>query len=396
MDFVRSGLITVSTGRLKSLSGDVAVISPSDQRISDLAAVVLATGFEASASFSFLPERIRETLSVTPDDLNNTIALAFHRTHHPDVPNLGFVGFYRSPYWGVKEMQARFLTALWTARGPGAPPISPAMPAALQGDASVERTKSLRSDPQCSQFPMGDYAYVMEQFAAALGVKRSDPLGSMDILTPARYASENLRGLQADEVTASLLQTHETAMAGLTKGKLVAKAVFRSLLGKWILQRNIVSKLPSHPSGLFSGTAKFLLREGMGDSREGGDDSDVELEYLYVEEGKFRASTSISFRPTIWRYDEKNDKLSVWFGRIDDPKKADYLFHDIDFIVHPDGDEKAGRWETKAVNLCQDDFYDVKYEFAFRAVNLEEWRITYAVKGTKEDYTIDSVYRREA
>jgi Family of unknown function (DUF6314) len=415
MDFVRSGLITLSPGKLGSLSGNVAM-TPSGQRIPDLAAVVLATGFDASASLSFLPQSIRQTLSIRPGDLNNTIALAFHGTYHPDVPNLGFVGFYRSPYWGVMEMQARFVTALWTGGGSGAQSLSPAMQAALQSDASIQRTISLRDDPRLSQFPMGDYAYLMQQFAAALGLERSPPLGRtpplppagkpMDILTPARYASANLSESQAEEVTTSLRQTHETAMAGLTKGKFVAKAVFRSLLGEWTLQRDLVSKLPSRPSGRFSGTAEFLLREGTGDGREGllarqakeeGDDFDVGLEYLYVEKGEFHASTGISFRATIWRYDEKNDKLSVWFGRNDDQKKADYLFHEINFTV-PDErkweDEEAGRWEAKAEHLCKDGFYDVKYEFAFRAVNLKEWRITYAVKDPEEDYTIDHVYRR--
>jgi hypothetical protein len=230
----------------------------------------------------------------------------------------------------------------------------------------------------------------------------------MDILTPARYASANLSGSQADEVRASLSQTHETAMAGLTKGKFVAKAVFRSLLGEWTLQRDLVSKLPSHPSGCFNGTAKFLVREGTSDGREGliarrakeeGDDFDVGLEYLYIEDGEFVASTGMSFRATrryVWRYDEKSDKLSVWFVRTDDQKKADYLFHEIDFVV-PDGEREeveAGGWEAKAGHLCIDDFYDVKYEFSFRAVNLEEWRIGYAVKGPKKDYTIDGVYRR--
>jgi hypothetical protein len=30
-----------------------------------------------------------------------------------EEPTLGFVGFYRSPYWGVMEMQARFLGKYW-------------------------------------------------------------------------------------------------------------------------------------------------------------------------------------------------------------------------------------------------------------------------------------------
>ena len=391
MDFVRSGLITVSMAKLESLSGNVAVMTPSGQRIQDIAAVVLATGFDASTSLSFLPQSIQQILSLTPSDLNNTVALAFHGTYHPNIPNLGFVGFYRSPYWGVMEMQARFITAIWTSDGPGAAPLSLAMQAALQSDASIQRTMSLRDDPRVSQFPMGDYAYLMQQFATALGLERSPPLGPMDILTPARYAPENLSRSQAEEVTISLRQTHETVMAGLAKGKFVAKAVFRSLLGQWSLQRDQVDKLLSHRSGHFSGRANFLPREGTG-----GDNVDAGLEYLYVEEGEVCASTSMSLRTNIWRYDEESDKLSAWSGK-NDQEKANQLFHEIDFTATDGGkweDEETGRWEAKATHLYKDDFYDVKYEFAFRAVNLEEWRIEYAVKGPEKEYTINDVYRR--
>lgn len=415
MDFVRSGLITVSQGKLDTLSGRQATVSPLNEVISDIAAVVLATGFEASSSISFLPPSVKDTLSLCPSDLNNTVALAFHGTHHPDVPNLGFVGFYRAPYWGVMEMQARFLTALWTAGGPSSPSLPDALKEALRSDISIEQSISLRTDPRASQFPMGDYAWLMQEFALALGIQRSPPLGNMprlppadkemDILTPARYRTKLLSEFQQAEVVKSLQETEATAWAGLTSTKFVARAVFRSLLGEWKLERELVSKLPSHPSGHFSGTAKFLLREGTKDGRESkfealGEDGDRGLEYLYVEEGEFRASNGLTFRATrryVWRYDEDNDKLSVWFVKTDDQKRADYLFHEVEFLP-PRGDEGVdghGRgWEATAGHLCIDDFYDVKYQFNFRAVNLRDWRLAYTVKGPKKDYTIDGWYCR--
>jgi hypothetical protein len=415
MDFVRSGLISVSRGKLEGLSGSKATVSPSNEQINDVAAVVLATGFEATSSISFLPKSVQDTLSLCPSDLNNTLALAFHGTHHPAIPNLGFVGFYRSPYWGVMEMQARFLTALWAAGGPSSVSLSPSLKEALSNDTSIERTISLRTDPRASQFPMGDYAWLMQEFAAALGLERSitsdkmprlPPAGKqMDVLTPARYPAKSLTEFQQAEVAASLQQTEATALAGLTSAKFVAKAVFRSLLGEWKLERELTSKLPSHPSGHFSGTAKFLLREGTRDGREAefdalGEAGDHGLEYLYIEEGDFRASNGFTFRATrryVWRYNEQKDKLSVWFAKTDDQKKADYLFHEVEFIV-PKQDEQGetdGRgWEATAGHLCIDDFYNVKYQFNFNAVNLRDWRLAYTVKGPKKDYTIDGVYSR--
>jgi hypothetical protein len=410
MDLVRSGVITVSRGKLAALSGREATLSPSNQQINDIAAVVFATGFEAASSLSFLSPSIQETLSLSSSDLNNTVALGFHGTYHPDVPSLGFVGFYRSPYWGVMEMQARFLTTLWAAGGPSSPSLPPALKDALDKDTSIERTLNLRADPRASQFPMGDYPWLMQEFAAALGLARTPPVGEMprlspadkemDILTPARYPSKSPTASQQAETLASLQQTQATALAGLTSAKFVAKAVFRSLLGEWKLERALTSKLPSHPSGHFSGTAKFLLREGTRDGREAAfDDGEPGLEYLYIEEGDFRASNGFTFRATrryVWRYDEKMDKLSVWFAKTDEQKRADYLFHEVEFLVPEEGtEERDGEgWKAKAGHLCVDDFYDVAYRFNFKAVNLLNWRLAYTVKGPKKDYTIDGVYSR--
>lgn len=439
MDFVRSGLITVSKGKLDSVSANTATvssISPSEESttITDIAAIVLATGFEAAPSISFLPSDIQQTLSVDPSNLKNTLLLAFHGTHHPDILNLGFVGFYRSPYWGVMEMHARFISELWTQQQAGQ--LSPAMQRALAEDTSIQRCSEMRGDPRVSQFPMGDYGFLLQEFSTALDMEISPSiLGDlpplphnnkpMDIITPARYTPKDLSVTQKAEVEESLRQTRETALAGLTKGKFVARAVFRSLLGEWQLERDLISKLPSHPSGHWSGTAKFLLRQGTSDGLQcvkgddtspsvddENDDTDSGLEYLYIEEGIFSTNTGISFPATrryVWRYDETTDKLSVWFVRTGDkfsrkdPKRdeeqmrADYLFHEVEFLVPTqDSIDNKNGWEAKAGHLCVEDFYDVKYQFVFNAVNLKEWRLSYTVNGPQKDYTIDGTYRRKA
>ncbi|KAK4454516.1 hypothetical protein QBC34DRAFT_445502 [Podospora aff. communis PSN243] len=411
LEFVRSGVISVSRGKLESLADRVATISPSKEKVGDIAAVIFATGFESVAAVSFLPPSVLETLSMCPTDLNNTFALAFHGTHHPSLPTLGFVGFYRSPYWGVAEMQARFLTAMWAAGGPSSPSLPPPMRRSLECDSSIDRTIGLRSDPRASQFPMGDYAWLMQEFSTALGMERSPllekmprlpPAGKqMDILTPARYPAKTLSEAQRVEVTKSLEQTAAVALAGLSSTKFVSRAVFRSLLGEWKLERDLISRLPSHPSGHFSGTARFLLREGTRDGRESQFDrlvanGDPGMEYLYVEEGDFKASNGLTFRATrryIWRYNDSTDRLSVWFAKTDDQKRADYLFHEVDFIL-PENDSDGKGWKATAGHLCIDDFYDVDYEFRFAAINLQDWRLAYTVKGPKKDYRISGTYTR--
>ncbi|GKT40597.1 dimethylaniline monooxygenase [N-oxide-forming] 4 [Colletotrichum spaethianum] len=416
MEFVRAGLITVSKGKLHSITGTTATLAgPSSSKIENVAAIVLATGFDPSPCISFLPPKVLETLKHSPQHSNLPLALAFHGTHVKDLPSLGFVGFYRSPYWGVMEMQARFFAALWTP--PSLAPRPPKLSEALLDDASDWRTVSLRDDPRTSQFPMGDYPYLMQEFSSALNIPIAAPPEPptpvlphngkpMDILTPARYISPLADEAAKAEAAKSLQQTQSTAVAGLTTSRFVSKAVFRSLLGTWNLERDLTSRLPSHPSGHFSGTAQFLLRDKTADglkcasgplaADEPSDDDDgLAAEYLYVEDGEFRADNGLVFRATrryVWRYDEKKDMVSVWFAKTDDAKRADYLFHEIEFLPPPDGDQKP--WQAKAGHLCIDDFYDVKYDFAFKAVNLKEWNLRYTVNGPKKDYTIHGVYRR--
>ncbi|GAW21605.1 hypothetical protein ANO14919_111280 [Xylariales sp. No.14919] len=448
MDFVRSSLIKPRNSRLLKIVGDTATVSSEDgeESITGVASVVVATGFDPSPSISFLPPSVLEVLSHSPSHPELPVALAFHGTHHPTLPTLGFVGFYRSPYWGVMEMQARFVAHLFQEHAEMDSARSPTVQTALANDDSIQRTLALRGDPRCSQFPMGDYAFLMQEFAAALGLSISTPIGTtpllanghpMDILTPARYVSRGASEAQREQATQNLKSTHSTAIAGLTGRSFIAAAVFRSLLGEWSLERDLVSKLPSHPSGRFVGTAKFLLRTGTADGREHrfptgtpsgqsdgpADTFDPGLEYLYIEDGEFTAAGSnMRFRATrryIWRYDAASDKLSVWFARTDDQARADYLFHEVEFIPPPslaadgeDGGQKnstvkdihekqkhtgvqSDGWRAKASHLCIEDLYDVHYEFFFKAVNLREWKLGYSVFGPKKDYTINGIYKRK-
>ncbi|KAG6000878.1 hypothetical protein E4U54_001248 [Claviceps lovelessii] len=414
-DFVRSGLVSLSTGKLASLSGTTATLTDGSQ-IGDVLAVVLATGFDPSPSISYLPRDILTTLGHSPQHPDQALALAFHGTHHAQVPNLGFVGFYRSPYWGVMQMQARFLATYWSL--PAAHHPEP-LRRKLEHDTSIQRTLALRDNPRPSQFPMGDYPFLMQEFAEALSIPRVDPSLRdvpslshnklpLDMLTPSRYPSPSDDAAAQEAAQRLRHTTVQAAMDGLTTPRFVPRAVFRSLLGTWKLERDLNSRLPTHPSGHFSGTAQFLLRERTPDglrcaeSRAGPDLSNSDehgtgLEYLYVEDGEFRTDQGFGFRATrryVWRYDDEKESLSVWFTKPNDPKRADYLFHEIEFLRPSQDCDGGGGWTARAGHLCIDDYYDVKYNFAFQAVNLENWSIEYTVNGPKKDYTIRGEYSR--
>lgn len=418
LPLLRAKIISLSRGHLTGLTGTTAETTSGP--INDVVAIVLATGFDPSPSLNFFSPGILSTINHAPEYPDLTPALAFHGTHHPSVSGLGFVGFYRGPYWGVAEMQARFLSELWTPED--IVPRSGALKTAIEADHSIKDILSMRGNKQTAQFPMGDYPFLMQEFARALSLEISSPLTpplivpsdesprSLNILTPARYKPPAASPFSRSQTTRSLSQTHTTAQSALQSTKFIAASVFRNLLGTWKLEREVKSKLPTHPSGTFSGTARFLVRQRTKDGLTSNPDStdattpDIGgggLEYLYIEEGTFTSSLGFSFAATrryIYRYDDVTDALSVWFVRVEDPKRADYLFHEVEFLPRRDAVDGAGvkgrGIAAKAGHLCGEDYYAVEYEFGFRAVVLEGWKVGYVVKGPKKDYTLDAVYTR--
>ncbi|KAL2885515.1 pyridine nucleotide-disulfide [Ceratocystis lukuohia] len=423
--FVRAGQIDISTGYFNGLDGTTVTLS-TGETITNVAAVVFATGFDAAANISLLPEAVLKAISYKPENRNMPVALGFHGVHHPDFETLGFVGFYRSPYWSVMEMQARVLAALWSPSN--SRPAS--LLEALKNDVSLAQAQALQSDPRCSQFPMGDAMYITAQYASALGLSLHDPVGpclsvagyldkSMDIMVPSRYISAYASKDSIDENKAALEQAYSDVRSALSGTKNIAGAVFRDLLGTWKLERSLDSKSPSYPSGQFNGTATFSIRAGtshglkltqsIDELTESKDEAHDELtaqsrldfitEYVYYETGTFTASNGLEFQASrhyIWRYDEVDDALSVWFASTKDSLEVDYLFHNVKFqpLVDKETGLTSSKWRANAGHLCIDDFYSAEYEFNFNGVNLHDWCLAYGVKGPNKDYRLAASYTR--
>lgn len=408
-ELVRSGLIELSTGKFGGLDGEIAALT-SGEKIEDIAAVVLATGFDPNPCIDFLPEDALAKMGHSTEFLNHPLTLAFHGTHHSDVPGLGFVGFYRSPYWGVIQMQARLLARLWSDAEKTTDEVK-GLKEKLDSDMSIQRTLDLRGDTRSSQFPMGDYAFLMQEISQALSIPIVDPDNAdqapilshngqpLDVLTPARYPDPSDSDEAKNEAAILNRETVEVSREAFDSPRFVSRAIFRSLLGTWSLERDLTSRLPTHPSGHFSGTAQFLIRQktadGLSATESSSPEHDTSLEYLYIENGEFKTDNGFSFNATrryVWRYDERKDQISVWFVQPESLKRADYLFHKIELQQQ---DDRTQPWKAKAGHLCIDDYYDVKYEFAFKAVSLKEWNIEYTVNGPQKDYTIRGTYTRQ-
>lgn len=403
--YVRSGAINTIPGSLKSLGAEpnTAIIETpsSTETVRGISAIILATGFDASASLSFLPSSLLETLGYDASTPAFPLTLSWHTTIHPSVPSLGFVGFYRGPYWGIIQQQAALLRDLWSDL-----PASKALREKLQSATSpVPRLREVyKANPErLTQFPMGDYIHIMSDLLQLQGIpslpapKDSTcyPILPLDI-SPLPTSPPPTQPLSARDVA-------QSDVLASPQGRFLPRALFRALLGPWTLNRTIKSRHPGYPSGKLIGTAHFHPRTPT--------DSAFDAEYLFVEDGDFVTETGIRFRASrryVYRYAERDDKLSVWFVKTDN-LTVDYLFHELEIISPHDGHEqgetkeKAGvvvqpekdrRWKARAHHLCIDDTYDPEYEFEFAGVEVREWSVGYSVKGPQKDYWIGSVFTR--
>ncbi|KAJ5247465.1 FAD-dependent pyridine nucleotide-disulfide oxidoreductase [Penicillium chermesinum] len=244
-DFVRTGAIEATMGRAVSVESDpetgLATVNikradGSMQSLKQITTIVMATGFTPFESLSFLPEDVLTKLEYTSEDPFLPIILDKGGTIRSEVPDLGFCGFYRGPYWGAMEMQARFLGDVWSKDK-----LRP-----LNSGYQIKVLRTLR-DPALihsrSQFPMGDYVGLMETFAKDLGIVRTELPGSnrSGPVIPARYHTIGKSYSTSSTSSTMELEVERTlnalkAMSHPDHGALKAaraSAVFRALQGTW-------------------------------------------------------------------------------------------------------------------------------------------------------------------
>ncbi|KAI9782494.1 MAG: hypothetical protein M1839_004980 [Geoglossum umbratile] len=401
--FVRDGAISIRRGRVERVSveeasGKVSVTLSGGATLENVIALVMATGYRPQPSLDFLEPYILESLGYKPDNTFLPLLLEKHSTIHPSLPDLGFVGFYRGPHWGVMEMQSRFLGKLWAGGERDSMRLLSASP---EESAEIRTKQVLRdSETETGQWPMGDYVGVMEEFARDLGISRcglangtGDEKGGP--VVPARYIP-NTASPQAQATLASLGRTLQASTARFPS--FVARATFSALQGTWEFSRTLKSAIPTFPSGTFTGRASFHPRL----PTDGGYDG----EYLYTEEGEFVTDEGLRLRGSrryVWRYGEEGDKLSVWFVKSNDGLSVDYFFHELEFFgrstdaLDSDGGGFAdgdGGWAATGHHLCEMDDYTSRYRFVFGGTALKRFGVRYLVVGPKKDYSTETWYRR--
>lgn len=108
-EFVRSGLIDVRSGRVTSIqhsppdtySATIRNDEGAFDDLSNIGAIIYATGYSPSTAVNFLPEDVKQKLHYDATSARLPLVLSGWQTMSPEVPSLALIGFYEGPYWGM-------------------------------------------------------------------------------------------------------------------------------------------------------------------------------------------------------------------------------------------------------------------------------------------------------
>jgi Flavin-binding monooxygenase-like/Family of unknown function (DUF6314) len=234
------------------------VILDNAKEIKDVDALLFCTGYKPS--FPFFSPEILSLLQFSPSDTFHPLLL--HRCiFHPSLPNLGFVGMYRGPYFGIQELQARFVASVFYG--------ARAAPSTQEQLAGIEREARIRNAVPRPQFPHGDYVGLATALAREIGAAPPEAWrAAHDVLVPAHFRLGNADAERE-------VRTVEEECEAYTSGKRIAAVVFRALEGEWKLERKLEDR-KGVATGMVKGTAVFS-----------GIPSSDPREYLYHETGVY-------------------------------------------------------------------------------------------------------------
>ncbi|EKV05814.1 FAD-dependent pyridine nucleotide-disulfide oxidoreductase [Penicillium digitatum] len=378
--FVRCGAIQTSMGRVTSVHSDpdtqqasVQYVGPNGdtKTIENVTTIIMATGFTPYKSLSFLPEEVLTKLEYSQTDPFSPLILDKGGTVRSELPDVGFVGFYRGPYWGVMEMQARFLGKLWSGLNNGA---------LCETDEQKQSLRSLRLAPPDlarGQFPMGDYVGLIESFAKDLdidrsaldsGTSRSGPAVPArylygDISTPgARCEAERTLGALRD----ALIPGHKIAQNA------AASAIFRALHGTWKSSEQRADTAGRETVG----TLAFYPRYPTSPA--------YDREYVCVEtvdstrwEQPRRGNVRFIMRLAEVRFDIATSRIEIWSSGLADQPFAGQLIQvwELTPLCHErqDGASIPGSFMISAKSADSDSGVEYLYTFHFKGVSILSW-----------------------
>ncbi|KAF3393197.1 Proline-specific permease [Talaromyces pinophilus] len=382
--FVRAGDIVPTLGRVSAahwgvaeagLRGAVEIKQKNGKmlKLDNVAAIVFATGFTPFESLSFLPEDVLQSLEYTKNDTVFPIVLDQKAVRNPNIPELGFVGMYRGPYWGVMEMQARSLARQWSGE--------------TEANIDTTKVKGLRTTSSRAQFPMGDYVGLMETFARemhiprkALQVNTTERTGPV---IPARYfestntdensnSSNNminsLRNLLLDPTEPS--SNHKEQQRGLSK------TILRALHGPWHYEREILPEMKT-----VTGQASIRLQKASYNKESG-----PTTEFIYEEDPSTteHVESRVSFR------------ISEEDGHIYTARRATmarFKFVNVEKIEEDDSSNAPYQYQhlAKELDIAPSDI-ERTYVFNMRGVTISSWEVK--IEGKRKNTATITRYSR--
>ncbi|GFF47029.1 flavin-containing monooxygenase FMO GS-OX-like 8 [Aspergillus udagawae] len=384
-EFVRSKVIRTAIGRVSTVHAsspgrakvDIELPGKESMLLDDVAGIVLATGFTPFPSLAFLPEDVLSALEYSPEDSFFPLILDGKGTTNANIPDLGFVGFYRGPYWGVMEMQARSLAHTWARADTehGIQFSAQELESKARERQSVRAYRNADPDLHRGQFPMGDYTGLMESFARDLGICRA-PLLELNErpgpVVPARYATSGLGAADIQTSLQALQETLQPTRGGATPA--VAMAIFRALHGSWDFTR-------SGQDGVSSGISTFSPRYPSSPA--------YEKEYLYEESGHKPAS--FVYRLT----DSPQDaEITVWSADSQD-KTAVALSYGLR-TLNQEGSRtlRLGEYTIHAAGTDWNSNCTYEYVFRFNGAAISSWEYTVRRPPDRSVVLSTTLYRR--
>ncbi|KAJ5181915.1 hypothetical protein N7449_012062 [Penicillium cf. viridicatum] len=379
-EFVRCGAIQTSMGRVTAVKSDPDTKQASLQyegpdgvtkTIENVTAIVMATGFTPYKSLSSLPDEVLTTLEYSKTDPFSPLILDKGGTVRSEILDVGFVGFYRGPYWGVMEMQARFLGKIWSEVNNGV---------LCETDDQKQSLRSLRlahPDLARGQFPMGDYVGLMESFAKDLDISRSaleSGDGRSGPAVPARYTFVDTQTPDTEGETEKTLGALRDALVPghETTRKAAASAIFRALHGTW------KSSQKAGTTGCeASGTLAFYPRYPTSTA--------YDREYVCVEadvgstgrEQPLQDNVRFIMRLAEVKFELATSRIEIWSSGLADRLSADQLIQVWELTPlcqeRKDGASIPGEYVISAKSVDSGSGVKYLYTFHFKGVSILSW-----------------------
>lgn len=154
---IQSENISFHLGEIKRMNENGFELT-SGERI-NCEVIIFCTGYHVH--IPFFDQLILEKLSFDPNDLLQPMLL-YKSVFPKDISNIGFVGMYRGPFFGIMELQARWICMVFSDKV--------AMPNEVEINKGIQEELDIRLQIPRPQFPHGNYVAFAEELAEQIDV----------------------------------------------------------------------------------------------------------------------------------------------------------------------------------------------------------------------------------